>query len=134
MITTALQSSYCISLYQVLVLSTDFAKLPIVSALRYGDDPGTGSESEDLMVPQKQTQKFKEKSKSDLALTCGDGDQLERDHTEKVQNNDELERLPSKLVSMHRVRWNMNKGSERWLCSGGAAGIVRVQEIQKAFL
>ncbi|XP_056686446.1 uncharacterized protein [Spinacia oleracea] len=36
---------------------------------------------------------------------------------------------PPKVVSMHKVRWNMNKGSERWLCYGGAAGIVRCQEI-----
>ncbi|GMH26343.1 hypothetical protein Nepgr_028186 [Nepenthes gracilis] len=41
----------------------------------------------------------------------------------------EIEALPSKLIAMHRVRWNMNKGSERWLCYGGAAGIVRCQEI-----
>jgi hypothetical protein len=27
------------------------------------------------------------------------------------------------------VRWNMNKGSERWLCYGGAAGIIRCQRI-----
>lgn len=37
--------------------------------------------------------------------------------------------FPHKMVAMHRVRWNMNKGSERWLCYGGAAGIVRCQEI-----
>ncbi|KAH7663447.1 general transcription factor 3C polypeptide 2 protein [Dioscorea alata] len=37
--------------------------------------------------------------------------------------------FPSKILAMHRVRWNMNKGSERWLCYGGAAGIVRCQEI-----
>ena len=41
----------------------------------------------------------------------------------------EFETFPPKIVAMHRVRWNMNKGSERWLCSGGAAGIVRCQEI-----
>ena len=37
--------------------------------------------------------------------------------------------FPSKTVALHRVRWNMNKGSERWLCYGGAAGVVRCQEI-----
>lgn len=37
--------------------------------------------------------------------------------------------FPPKMVAMHCVRWNMNKGSERWLCYGGAAGIVRCQEI-----
>ncbi|KAB5519301.1 hypothetical protein DKX38_023620 [Salix brachista] len=34
----------------------------------------------------------------------------------------------TKIVAMHRVRWNVNKGRERWLYSGGAAGIVRRQE------
>ena len=33
------------------------------------------------------------------------------------------------MVAMHKVRLNMNKGSERWLCYGGAAGLVRCQEI-----
>ncbi|KAK4754953.1 hypothetical protein SAY87_008710 [Trapa incisa] len=40
-----------------------------------------------------------------------------------------LESLPPKIVAMNRVRWNMNNGSDRWLCSGGAAGIVRCQMI-----
>ncbi|VFQ84438.1 unnamed protein product [Cuscuta campestris] len=38
-------------------------------------------------------------------------------------------KLPPKSVSIQRVRWNMNKGSEKWLCYGGAAGIVRCQWI-----
>lgn len=62
-------------------------------------------------------------------------------HTEKGQgtsktneNKDEgsaqqSEAYPSKVVAMHRVRWNMNRGSERWLCYGGAAGIVRCQQV-----
>jgi general transcription factor 3C polypeptide 2 len=37
--------------------------------------------------------------------------------------------LPPKSVALHRVRWNTNKGSERWLCYGGAAGIIRCQRI-----
>lgn len=37
--------------------------------------------------------------------------------------------LPPKDVAIHKVRWNINKGSERWLCYGGAAGIVRCQKI-----
>ncbi|XP_028782444.1 uncharacterized protein LOC114738545 [Neltuma alba] len=39
------------------------------------------------------------------------------------------EAFPPKIVAVHRVRWNMNKGSERWLCYGGAGGVVRCQEI-----
>ncbi|XP_073220876.1 uncharacterized protein [Cicer arietinum] len=37
--------------------------------------------------------------------------------------------FPHKLVALHKVRWNMNKGSEKWLCFGGASGLVRCQEI-----
>ncbi|KAL6848333.1 hypothetical protein ACP4OV_021627 [Aristida adscensionis] len=37
--------------------------------------------------------------------------------------------FPPKAVALHRVRWNTNKGSERWLCYGGAAGIIRCQRI-----
>lgn len=37
--------------------------------------------------------------------------------------------FPSKLVAMHKVRWNLNQGSENLLCFGGAAGILRCQEI-----
>ncbi|XP_078168609.1 transducin/WD40 repeat-like superfamily protein isoform X2 [Carex rostrata] len=37
--------------------------------------------------------------------------------------------FPSKLVALHKVRWNKNKGTERWLCYGGAAGIIRFQKI-----
>ncbi|CAA7410322.1 unnamed protein product [Spirodela intermedia] len=37
--------------------------------------------------------------------------------------------FPPKIVAMHRVRWNTNEGSQRWLCSGGASGIIRCQVI-----
>lgn len=37
--------------------------------------------------------------------------------------------FPSKLVALHKVRWNKNKGTERWLCYGGTAGIIRFQKI-----
>ncbi|WVZ68097.1 hypothetical protein U9M48_017085 [Paspalum notatum var. saurae] len=37
--------------------------------------------------------------------------------------------VPPKSVALHQVRWNTNKGSERWLCYGGAAGIIRCQRI-----
>ncbi|KAJ1687721.1 hypothetical protein LUZ63_019111 [Rhynchospora breviuscula] len=41
--------------------------------------------------------------------------------------------FPSKLVALHKVRWNKNKGTERWLCYGGAAGIIRLQKISINF-
>ncbi|KAL8140426.1 hypothetical protein V2J09_006447 [Rumex salicifolius] len=44
-------------------------------------------------------------------------------------NEIQTEALPSKMVAIHRVRWNANKGSWRWLSYGGAAGIVRCKEI-----
>ncbi|XP_023644407.1 uncharacterized protein LOC17897890 isoform X2 [Capsella rubella] len=67
------------------------------------------------------------------ALVCvsEDGDEGE-ERRNKASNGSigmKTEGFPPKMVAMHRVRWNMNKGSERWLCYGGAAGIVRCQEI-----
>ncbi|MCH94838.1 hypothetical protein A2U01_0015805, partial [Trifolium medium] len=32
--------------------------------------------------------------------------------------------FPPKMAALHKVRWNMNKGSERWLCFGGANGLI----------
>ncbi|XP_020260323.1 uncharacterized protein LOC109836741 isoform X1 [Asparagus officinalis] len=51
--------------------------------------------------------------------------------TEKTEEGSaqKNEGLPPKDVALHKVRWNMNKGSERWLCYGGAAGIIRCQKI-----
>lgn len=37
--------------------------------------------------------------------------------------------MPPKSVSVHRVRWNQNKGCENLMCFGGAAGIVRFRLI-----
>ncbi|KAA8516698.1 hypothetical protein F0562_016796 [Nyssa sinensis] len=98
-------------------------------ALCYGDDPGIEFGSEDSSVSQKSKHKRK-LSKADQALECNDeleNQRREDGETQEVRN--EVEVLPPKIAAMHRVRWNMNKGSERWLCSGGAAGIIRCQEI-----
>ncbi|XP_050380080.1 uncharacterized protein LOC126797498 isoform X2 [Argentina anserina] len=79
--------------------------------------------------------------KSIVNHKCKSSEKITEDEQELVCRREELtdrqeekigtayEVFPSKLVAMHRVRWNMNKGSERWLCYGGAAGIVRCQEI-----
>ncbi|KAI3471962.1 hypothetical protein Pfo_028650 [Paulownia fortunei] len=40
-----------------------------------------------------------------------------------------LTNVPKKIPDMKRVRWNVNKGSEKWLCYGGAGGLVRCQEL-----
>ncbi|KAL9237573.1 hypothetical protein vseg_012104 [Gypsophila vaccaria] len=81
-----------------------------VLALCYIDDPENGE------TQNSSKQKKADKNSSDKT-----------DMKDKVRC--EVETLPSKLQAMYRVRWNMNKGSERWLCYGGGAGIVRCQEI-----
>lgn len=67
------------------------------------------------------------------ALVCvkedGDDEDEEGRRKEASSSGVKAEGFPPKMVAMHRVRWNMNKGSEKWLCYGGAAGIVRCQEI-----
>lgn len=47
----------------------------------------------------------------------------------REERGEEMEHLPPKIVAMQRVRWNVNKGGEKWLCHGGTAGLVRCQEL-----
>lgn len=108
--------------------------LKSVAALCYGNDPGVESESEETLTLAALKGKIKQKSKSDRMKKAGDDQALavrinEPTNTQKEEAGNEIEVFPPKIVAMHRVRWNMNKGSERWLCYGGAAGIVRCQEI-----
>jgi len=115
------------------LLIIKFVKL--VAALCYGDDPGMYDGSDETLTASKNKKKPKSKSGSkkqegeDQALTC-----IEQDDKQKGRGKDGagnvIESIPPKIVAMHRVRWSMNIGSERWLCSGGAAGIVRCQEIK----
>ncbi|XP_072964384.1 uncharacterized protein [Typha angustifolia] len=59
---------------------------------------------------------------------CG----VDREITRSSDSRDEgsaQDVFPPKVVAMHRVRWNMNKGRDRWLCYGGSAGIIRCQKI-----
>lgn len=74
---------------------------------------------------------IKKKVADDHALVCIDEEQdnIHEKESRKEGTGNEIGLIPPKIVAMHRVSWNMNKGSERWLCSGGAAGIVRCQEI-----
>lgn len=37
--------------------------------------------------------------------------------------------FPCQKVSVHRLRWNCNPTREHWLAYGGAAGIVRCQQV-----
>ncbi|CAH8385525.1 unnamed protein product [Eruca vesicaria subsp. sativa] len=109
--------------------------------LAFAEDEDLGLESEAEGTNNKSSKSKSKKGKSTIieeenkgALVCvkEDGDE-EEGRTRKEANNSssgvKVEQFPPKMVAMHRVRWNMNKGSERWLCYGGAAGIVRCQEI-----
>jgi general transcription factor 3C polypeptide 2 len=93
--------------------------------------------SDETLTATKSKRKPKSKSGSkqmegeDQALVCIDDEQdVKQKGGGKEGAGNVVESIPPKMVAMHRVRWNMNKGSERWLCSGGAAGIVRCQEIK----
>uniref|UniRef100_M1AHV3 DNA binding protein n=3 Tax=Solanum tuberosum TaxID=4113 RepID=M1AHV3_SOLTU len=87
-------------------------------ALCYGNDPNVEGGSDDELASQ--TSKTKTKSTSQKP---------EAAEEEGTQSRQKFEKLTPKILSIHRIRWNMNKGSERWLCYGGAAGLVRCQQI-----
>lgn len=76
--------------------------------------------SPDMKRTRVKEQERKAKEQSNNRLTGG---------SEKDYRDEEMEVVPPKIVAMHRVRWNVNKGGEKWLCSGGAAGLVRCQEV-----
>ncbi|KAJ8444276.1 hypothetical protein Cgig2_024602 [Carnegiea gigantea] len=68
-----------------------------------------------------------EMANNDQALTSIDenGGTMNGEPDVKDEVDGELEDPPSKIVTMYKVRWNTNHGSERRVCYGGAAGIVR---------
>jgi general transcription factor 3C polypeptide 2 len=107
----------------------------LFAALCYGDDLGAESRPEEAdpkskKKPNKSRGKKKKNSGDDLAMAYKDEEPLKTYGKEDGKVEDRtIEVFPPKAVAMHRVRWNMNKGSERWLCYGGAAGLVRCQEI-----
>ncbi|KAL1207797.1 hypothetical protein V5N11_013971 [Cardamine amara subsp. amara] len=109
-------------------------------AFAQDEDPGLESASEGTnnKAPKSKASKGKNSTREEDenigALVCvkEDGNEEEEGRRKEASNNDsrvKAEGFPTKMVAMHRVRWNMNKGSERWLCYGGASGIVRCQEI-----
>ncbi|GAB2272500.1 hypothetical protein Dimus_007324 [Dionaea muscipula] len=101
-----------------------------VLALCYGDEPGATEEIGEPVTRSSKTCKPTSSSrKKPTTDNHQDGDPESTTGSKEKTGGDEIEILPSKMVAMHRVRWNMNKGSERWLCYGGAAGILRCQEI-----
>lgn len=112
--------------------------------MRDGDDPTDEFGFDDMVVTEKGKKASKTKGcskkklkKGGQELVCRDGggggeEDEQKEETEKGEVEKEIDVFPPKMVAMHRVRWNMNKGSERWLCFGGAAGIVRCQYIDKS--
>ncbi|KAL7617978.1 hypothetical protein Lser_V15G01927 [Lactuca serriola] len=105
------------------------------SSNEWGDTPRSKRGFVSITNQEKRAKEYiskenpKNKNKSSQALACiDDVANNVKDHMAHKEE-DERETLPPKIVAMHRVRWNMNKGSEKWLCYGGAAGILRFQEI-----
>lgn len=101
------------------------------------DEPANFSGTAKLFLPSMKVQKPRDSKRKKDSST---GSQERQDGVVEEQENEsdrvdpaelmcQFEVLPPKIVSMHRVRWNTNKGSERFLCYGGAAGIIRCQVI-----
>ncbi|XP_019152955.1 PREDICTED: uncharacterized protein LOC109149566 isoform X3 [Ipomoea nil] len=88
-------------------------------------DAEAGSD-DDQSAGQKKKQAPKSKSNSKKKPKP---DQQQQDEGNEAAQADDAIELPPKSVAIHRVRWNGNNGSEKWLCYGGAAGIVRCQWI-----
>ncbi|KAM3341403.1 putative protein isoform X1 [Capsicum galapagoense] len=86
-------------------------------ALCYGNDPNVEGGSDDELASQTSKTKTKTTSKEPLVA-----------EEEPTRSKVKFEQLPPKILSVNRIRWNTNKGSERWLCYGGTAGLVRCQQ------
>ncbi|KAK6151548.1 hypothetical protein DH2020_014183 [Rehmannia glutinosa] len=95
-----------------------------------------GSDNSAVAVKKQASKSKQSSSKSQLkaaqetpSCRSEDVEKPQRGEVGKEERGDEFEVFPPKIVAMHRVRWNVNKGSEKWLCYGGAAGLVRCQEV-----
>ncbi|KAI3831069.1 hypothetical protein MKX03_036082 [Papaver bracteatum] len=113
-------------------------------ALREADD-ASNCASEMLVDSQmvesipKTTASKKKTSAADQALAIREEEEnqalaIREEEENQAEEKEIIDVFPSKIVALHKVRRNMNKGSERWLCYGGAAGIVRCQEISTRFI
>ncbi|MCD7449714.1 hypothetical protein HAX54_001143 [Datura stramonium] len=98
-------------------------------ALCYGNDPNVEVGSDDELASQKSEQTPKTKTKTTSKKPEADECDVIRNEEEPTRSREKFEQLPPKDLSVTRIRWNMNKGSERWLSYGGAAGLVRCQQI-----
>ena len=96
--------------------------------LESGAEEGLAS-LEGLKKP-KSSHQNKKKPLNGQSLVCKDDANTNIPNGNKEKSSGmTYDTFPPKMVALHRVRWNMNEGSERWLCYGGAGGIVRCQEI-----
>ncbi|KAK7342874.1 hypothetical protein VNO80_25832 [Phaseolus coccineus] len=87
-----------------------------------------GGENVDLLESGSEEALYSMKQPRSPKLNKGSKKKPEDDN-EKSDFGNIPETFPPKMAALHKVRWNMNKGSERWLCFGGACGLVRCQEI-----
>ncbi|CAN4117285.1 unnamed protein product [Withania somnifera] len=87
-------------------------------AICYGNHPNIEGGSDDELASQTSKTKTKTTSKKP-----------EADDEEPTKAQEKFGELPPKILSVNCIRWNVNKGSERWLCYGGTAGLVRCQKI-----
>lgn len=98
------------------------SNLQFIAALSDGDSP------EQQPKRPKLSSSRKKKPHESTSLITRDENTPGVDN-EKPDSGNIPEVFPSKKTALHKVRWNLNKGSERWLCFGGANGLVRCQEI-----
>lgn len=92
------------------------------SSKEWGDTPRSRRGYTSRSNQEKRAREQMLKCQPPLAL-CYDGGS-DSESSSKSKGN-----KTAKIVGMHGVRWNMNKGSERWLSYGGAAGILRCHQI-----
>ncbi|KAK4419352.1 hypothetical protein Salat_2348100 [Sesamum alatum] len=112
---------------------------PAICGSDHVEEHGSDNSS---VVTKKQAPKSTQSSKTTqskpnqvtLLCTSEDAGQLQGKGSGKEEEDDGIEVFPPKIVAIHRVRWNVNKGSEKWLCYGGAAGLVRCQEVDFSVL
>ena len=69
------------------------------------------------------------KAKKRRKAEAGDdgGEEAEESEGEGQNRTGTGQNLPGREVAVQRVRWNGNRGKERWIAYGGAAGIIRCQ-------
>ncbi|KAL0410078.1 UNVERIFIED_CONTAM: hypothetical protein Slati_3597500 [Sesamum latifolium] len=99
-----------------------------------------GSDNSSVVIKKqaakpKQSSKTQSQANQEIVLCRSyDAGQLQGEGSGKEEKGDGFEVFPPKIVAMHRVRWNVNKGREKWLCYGGAAGLLRCQEVDFSVL